>query len=56
MSDDLFLSSEGNYTFSDVTIYTKGHFTLPTFTFSNKTVTGARNNPASFPPIIVWVG
>lgn len=24
--------------------------------FSNKTVTEARNNPASFPPIIVWIG
>lgn len=56
MSDNLFLSSEGKYTFSDVTVYTKGHFALPTFMFSNKTVTEARNNPASFPPMIVWIG
>lgn len=29
---------------------------LPMFMFSNKIVTEARNNPASFPPIIVWIG
>lgn len=29
---------------------------LPMFMFSNKTVTEARSNPASFPPIIIWIG
>lgn len=29
---------------------------LPMLMFSNKTVTEARNNPASFRPIIVWIG
>lgn len=29
---------------------------LPMLMFSNKTVTEARSNPDSFPPIIVWIG
>lgn len=59
MSNDLFLSLECNYTLSDVTFKQKTIFlqvALPMLVFSNKTVTEARNNPASSPPIIVWIG